>query len=96
MSPRVKLANAQQRLDDMLIKMQAAMQHDLALQRERVSSLAAQLNAFNPLNVLARGYAVVRKEPTGEVVRSVAQVKPDEPLMVRVSDGEFKAHAERE
>jgi exodeoxyribonuclease VII large subunit len=94
LSPRMKLANARQRLDEAGSKMQEALKHALALKRERVISRAAQLSAYNPLNVLARGYAVVRKEASGEVVRSVAQVTADERLIIRVSDGEFKAHAD--
>jgi exodeoxyribonuclease VII large subunit len=94
LSPRVKLANARQRLDDASGKMQDAVKHNLSLKRERVNSWLAQLNAYNPLNVLARGYAVVRKESNGEVVRSVTQVTAGEHLTVRVSDGEFKTKAE--
>ncbi len=91
LSPRVKLANARQRLDEADSRMQDALLHGLVLRRERVKSLGAQLNAYNPLNVLARGYAVVRKTSSGEVVRSVTQVTADEQLTIRVSDGEFKA-----
>ena len=90
LSPKVKLANARQRLDETSGRMQDALKHALALKRERVNGRLAQLNAFNPLNVLARGYAVVRKE-SGEVVRSVTQVTVDEPLTIRVSDGEFES-----
>jgi len=93
LSPRVKLANARQRLDDASGKMQDTLLHNLVLRHERINGLAAQLNAYNPLNVLARGYAVVRKE-NGEVVRSVSQVTVDERLTIRVSDGEFKTKAE--
>jgi exodeoxyribonuclease VII large subunit len=93
LSPRVKLANARQRLDEAGSRMQDATLHGLVLRRERVRSLAAQLNAYNPLNVLARGYAVVRKE-SGEVVRSVAQVTADERLTIRVSDGELNARTQ--
>jgi len=95
LSPRVKLANARQRLDETGSRLQDAVSHNLVLRRERVRSLGAQLNAYNPLNVLARGYAVVRKEASGEVVRSVTQVTADERLTVRVSDGEFKARADQ-
>lgn len=93
LSPRAKLANARQRLDDAGSKMQEALKHGIRLRRERVNSLVAQLNALNPLNVLARGYAVVRTAE-GEVVRSVNQVRPDERLSIRVSDGEFDARSE--
>jgi exodeoxyribonuclease VII large subunit len=94
LSPRVKLANARQRLDEAGSRMQDAIRHGLVLRRERVRSFGAQLNAYNPLNVLARGYAVVRKESSGEVVRSVAQVAAGDALTIRVSDGELKAHAD--
>ena len=73
--------------------MQDAILHGLVLRRERVRSFGAQLNAYSPLNVLARGYAVVRKGSSGEVVRSVAQVAAGDTLAIRVSDGEFEAHA---
>jgi exodeoxyribonuclease VII large subunit len=93
LSPRVKLQNTRQRLDDASSKMQDAVRHNLTLKRERVNSLAAQLSAYNPLNVLARGYAVVRSAQ-GEVIRSVGQVTADERLSIRVSDGEFNVKAE--
>jgi exodeoxyribonuclease VII large subunit len=93
LSPKVKLANARQRLDEAGSRMQDATLHGLVLRRERVRSLAAQLNAYNPLNVLARGYAVVRKED-GEVVRSVMQVTPGDALTIRVSDGEINARTQ--
>ena len=94
LSPRVKLANARQRLDESGSRMQDAILHGLVLRRERVRSFSAQLNAYNPLNVLARGYAVIRKETSGEVVRSVTQVTADERLTIRVSDGEFNVRNE--
>ena len=73
--------------------MQDAMRHSLTLRRERIASLTAQLTAYNPLNVLARGYAVVRTTE-GEVIRSVGQVTADERLSIRVSDGEFNVRSE--
>jgi exodeoxyribonuclease VII large subunit len=94
LSPRVKLANARQRLDDAGSKMQDALLHGLVLRRERIKRLEAQLGALNPLNVLARGYAVVRKAASGEVVRSVTQVTENERLTIRVSDGELTAKSD--
>ncbi len=91
LSPRVKLSNARQRIDDLLASLQESMAHDLELQREKISGLSAQLNALNPLNVLSRGYAVVRIGPSGEIVRSRKQIKPQQQLSIRVSDGEFDA-----
>ncbi|MBP7689494.1 MAG: exodeoxyribonuclease VII large subunit [Thermoflexales bacterium] len=93
LSPRVKLRNSRQRVDEARGRLQDAMRHMLSLKRERVNSLSAQLGAYNPLNVLARGYAVVRSAE-GEVIRSVGQITADERLVIRVSDGEFNVKAE--
>lgn len=93
LSPRTRLANARQRLDEAGGRMQEAVRRSLALKRERINGLAAQLGALNPLNVLARGYAVVRGAH-GEVVRSVNQVQANERLAIRVSDGEFNVRSE--
>ena len=70
------------------------MRYDLNLRREQIARLSAQLSALNPLNVLARGYAVVRLAASGEVVRSRQQVKADDLLSIRVNDGEFGAKSE--
>jgi exodeoxyribonuclease VII large subunit len=71
-----------------------AVSHQLQLRRERLSGLAARLDALNPLAVLQRGYAVVRRD--GQLVKSVVQVSPGDQLSVRVSDGEFDVTARSE
>jgi exodeoxyribonuclease VII large subunit len=95
LSPKVTLSNARQRIDDLLIGLQAALAHQLEISRERLAGQSAQLINLNPLNVLARGYAVVRIERSGQVVRRVKQVKSKERLSIRVSDGEFNAIREK-
>lgn len=52
--------------------------HDLQLKQQ-------VLSAYNPLTILARGYAVVRQD--GVIVRSAKQLKPDEPIDIQFSDG---------
>ena len=51
---------------------------------------AGQLEALNPLSVLARGYGVV-SDAEGRAIRSVHAVKEKENLSVRVSDGTILA-----
>jgi exonuclease VII large subunit len=43
----------------------------------------------NPLAVLERGYAMVIKLDSGQIVRSITQIKSDEYLDIRVQDGSF-------
>ena len=58
--------------------------------RERLALLAGTLSSLSPLDVLLRGYALVRDE-RGRVVRSPVDVAPGERIRVRVADGEFSA-----
>ena len=91
LSPAVQLAQARQRVDDLLARAQAGLRHSTALRRERLGGLLGRLAGVSPLGTLERGYAVVRQRATGAVVRSVAQVAPGDALGVRVADGEFEA-----
>ncbi len=59
----------------------------------RVAEGGARLDALSPLRVLARGYAVAR-DPSGTVLRNVAQFAPGLPFRLRVRDGEVAARAE--
>lgn len=89
LSPQGRVDNFRQRLDTLLDRAGQQLRHRLALQRERVNNLAAQLETLNPQATLGRGYAIVQKERA--VVTSKSQVKPGDEITIRVSDGEFGA-----
>jgi len=91
LSPQAQLAQARQRVDDLLAHAEAAICHNLALSRERLIGLRRRLASASPLGTLERGYAIVRRQATGEVVQSTGQVAPGDALDVRVADGEFEA-----
>ena len=91
LSPQARLANLRQRTDDLISQATWTVSHLLQLRRERLTGASARLDALNPLAVLERGYAIVRRD--GRLVRSVSQVSRDDRLAVRVSDGEFDVTA---
>ena len=93
LSPAAQLAQARQRVDDLLGRAEAAMYYGLILRREQLSGLIGRLAGVSPLGTLKRGYAIVHHRETGDVVRSVAQVAPGDALDIRVADGEFEATA---
>jgi exodeoxyribonuclease VII large subunit len=90
LSPETQLAQARQRVDDLLKRAQAALRHSLTLRRERLSGLTGRLGGVSPLGTLERGYAIVRQQETGAVVRSVKETRSGDTLDVRVADGEFE------
>ena len=65
-----------------------AMERLTGGRRERLSALAAALDAMSPLKVLGRGYAIARKSD-GRVIASVRDTAPGEEFRLRVSDGEL-------
>jgi len=69
------------------------MQAYLRTLKTRVQGREQQLQAFSPLAVLERGYAIVTAED-GSVVRDPGRLADHEPIQVRVAKGEFKARKE--
>ncbi len=90
LSPRAQLANSRQRLDDLLNRSTPAIQHRLELQRQKLAGLARRLEALSPLAVLHRGYAVLTRAGTTQVIRAAAEVAPGDVLEARVSEGRFR------
>jgi exodeoxyribonuclease VII large subunit len=94
-SPRSRLANARQRVDELAARAGAAAAYRLALRRERLAGLAGALAVVSPLATLGRGYAVVTRARTGQVVRSTGDVSAGDRLEIRVGDGTFGATVDR-
>jgi exodeoxyribonuclease VII large subunit len=78
-SARRSLAHSAQRLS-------GALGHQLARRRQALAALAAQLELLNPQRTLERGYAIVR-DASGAVLRSPAQIAPQQALHVRLAGG---------
>lgn len=62
-------------------------------QRTRLSVASGKLVAYNPLQVLSRGYGLVQNEK-GMVVDTVIKVTPGDNLIIRMRDGRITARAE--
>ncbi len=90
-SPRARVANARQHVDDLQIRAQATLNHDLALARTLLAGMSQTLQAVSPFEILARGYALVTRAENGQIVRSVGQTFPGDRLTIQVQDGVFPA-----
>lgn len=90
LSPRVRVDGSRQHVDELARRAERAERHRRSLLEARAAGLARRLEGLNPLAILERGYAVVRRAD-GSVVRSARTVKAGERIGVRVSDGEFGA-----
>ena len=53
----------------------------------RIENYSGKLTSLNPFGVLERGYAIVSKEESGEIVRDSRALEPEEKLVLRLSRG---------
>ena len=90
LSPVTRIRNDSQRLDEMSQRLERNMQHQMVVHQSRLDGMMRHLESLNPLQVLNRGFAVVRDE-NGKVIQSVNQVAVDKKINIRVSDGEMGA-----
>jgi exodeoxyribonuclease VII large subunit len=89
--PRTSIADRRMATDLLAERALTSLRHRLELRRALLAGRADQLEALNPLAVLARGYAIARLAGTGQVVRRPGDVYPGAAIDVRVAEGEFGA-----
>jgi len=55
--------------------------------KAKTTALSSQMEALHPQRTLERGYAIVSRENSHEVIRSVKSVRPGDAIQIRVADG---------
>jgi len=77
------------RVDEISLRLPSAMRRILQDAQKNLRLQAEKLDAFSPLKVLSRGYAIAEKIPSGEILRSHRQMAPGDPIRVRLHEGEI-------
>lgn len=93
-SPRWRVMQDMQRLDELSTRVNTAMRNFLRSESARVLAMQARLKTLDPRQVLNRGYALVR-DSSGELLTSLQQVKLNSDVDVRLKDGSFGARVTR-
>lgn len=93
LSPRWRVQNGRQRVDDLNERLYAAGRRMLSARRINLQSQQSRLVSLSPLAVLQRGYALVSKD--GKIVRSHRQVQTGERVDVRLAEGRLHVTVER-
>ncbi|MBN1311993.1 MAG: exodeoxyribonuclease VII large subunit [Anaerolineae bacterium] len=95
LSPLHQITALRQYIDGLTERAVRAVGADLHLRRERLAGTRRALDAMNPANILARGYAVVR-DKDGEVLRRAAEVPPGSRIVIRLHEGQLWATVEQQ
>ena len=93
-SPRDRLLEKQQLLDELSLGLNNHLRHALELAQERSNSLIQRLGALSPLAILGRGYSLSVLLPGEEILKDVRQIKPGDKLKTVLNQGEFMSVVE--
>jgi exodeoxyribonuclease VII large subunit len=93
-SVQLFLQPAAQRVDYARQTLEGHLMRTVADRRHRFELAAGALASYSPHSILARGYALVTREPEGSVVHSSTQVKRGDSLHIRLAKGAARARVE--
>jgi len=91
---RLLVQPASQRTDEAREGLTAAFRDLLTNGRHRLQLSSRELASYSPLEILARGYAVVTHGPTGRILLSPEPVRRGDPLSIRLARGGIRAAVE--
>ena len=93
-TPLRSVHSARERLVGLAGRMERASSSSLERLQERLAAQLKALEAANPEQILARGYALVSDE-SGQIVRSAAQVQEDQRLQLRFHRDQINVRVEQ-
>jgi len=92
--PLERVRDHERRLDELQSRLQRAGKQRLDRDRQWLEAVAARLEALSPLNVLARGYSVTRRETDLTIVSAPDQLQPGERLITLLHRGQVVSRVE--
>lgn len=93
-SPRDRLLEKLQQMDELFSGLNYNMRHTLELTSERCNSLIQRLGTLSPLSVLSRGYSLSMLMPGETIVKDIAQIKAGDKLKTVLHKGAFISSVE--
>lgn len=89
LSPRSRLNNAEQRLDELSARIRTGIHTKLDRAERAITSSAEVISALNPLGVLARGYSLTSGRDG--IITSAEQLSPGDEINIRLAEGAVRA-----
>ncbi|NWJ44796.1 MAG: exodeoxyribonuclease VII large subunit [Chloroflexi bacterium] len=90
-SPSTLLAQQRNRVEQLIAQISQNTNHRLKVLQLETRALSYRLKVLDPQQILQRGYAIVTKKESGEVIHDISQIANTNKIRVRLSNGEFEA-----
>jgi exodeoxyribonuclease VII large subunit len=84
-SPKKNTPHMKENLSMLEKRMQHIIQSNLLLRKERFEGILKNLNAFNPLSILERGYSICSKDEKS--LKSIEGINPGDLINVKLAQG---------
>ncbi|MFL2947670.1 MAG: exodeoxyribonuclease VII large subunit [Nitrospinales bacterium] len=92
-SPEKKIPHMKENLSMLEKRMQHIIQTNLLLRKERFEGILKNLNAFNPLSILERGYSICSKDEKS--LKSIEGIKPGDLINVKLARGRLSCKVKK-
>jgi exodeoxyribonuclease VII large subunit len=92
--PLERVRDEERRLDELCERLSRAARQCVSQARQKADAATARLESLSPLNVLARGYSLSRREQDQVLVRAADQVRPGERVVTVLRSGQFFSRVE--
>jgi exodeoxyribonuclease VII large subunit len=93
-SPLTRIDRIRDRLEQRAGKLERATREDLELRRRALERSMDRLEAMSPLKILRRGYSIVRRLPSMDIIRDSRAVRRDEMVDVKLHQGRLVCRVE--
>jgi exodeoxyribonuclease VII large subunit len=88
-NPAVTINNYKQKQDYLSKRLITVTRHKLERLNQRLLNDSQTLHAVSPLATLNRGYALVIHHTSGQIIRSIKQLRPGDMVETRLAEGRF-------
>jgi exodeoxyribonuclease VII large subunit len=92
--PEPRLSRQDERLNNAHLRLERAARLTLAQRREMLARRMEVVSAFDPRQVLRRGFSITRDARSRAVLRSIADVRAGRRIITELADGEFRSTAD--
>ena len=89
--PGLRVARERQRLSALEGRLQRAWENRHKQALSELQNLVGRLKAYSPTGVLKRGYAIVRRQDDGFVLRSHTEIEAGARIDIQLGVGELQA-----
>ncbi|WP_162853330.1 exodeoxyribonuclease VII large subunit [Candidatus Methylobacter oryzae] len=90
-NPAIAINSHKQRQSYLSKRLTSAMDHKLEKLNQRLLNASQTLHAVSPLATLNRGYSMTVNQVSGEIIRSVEQLKLGDTVQTRLAQGRFSS-----